>query len=307
MPIDRSNREYFVEDFLFKRNERVPDVELCGEEKVLNSPIVERGFEKICDTYNPRHKNVLFSLCASTRPYLKSYKWMKLNEFFGTTCDLIIISNGGIIPMEYMYCYPYLTYDAPHSEGGEFDELYKDKMKRRLNTFLQKFGKNWDTKIYLFNEGTRNWQAVLEMGLDYLIPAPGFKTAHPEKVYLGFNEMRYPQLNYHILMEIARLTHTELTLQPKDKIEVVMEDYILGLSNKGYTINELTQIFLKKYPMYTEGYVSTYIKKITKDYVAPDADKYICGLEKKFIMIDELIYTINSKDKIIQKKQSLFY
>jgi hypothetical protein len=115
--------------------------EIKGEVNVLKSPMIETAFQKILKDFIPKSEIAFLSLCTSTRPYNKSYKWKRImndfNSFFNIKFDYIVCSNGGIIPEQYWYSYPYLTYDA-HGES-DTDELYKEYFERRLIQFFERF------------------------------------------------------------------------------------------------------------------------------------------------------------------------
>lgn len=149
------------EDFLFDKNSRVPDEELHGDEKVLLSPLVEGAFQKIYTDYYPKHKNVIFSLCTTTRPYIYSTKWSVIDECFGDKCDMIVCSNGGIIPLEYMNCYPFLSYNAPHDLTGKTDDLYMEVFERRLTQFFSK--NSWENCFFIFAPGSRNYRSIQKL------------------------------------------------------------------------------------------------------------------------------------------------
>lgn len=191
------------ENFLFKQNERCSDDELFGEEKVLHNPIIDVALDRIMEDYTPSHKKVIFSLCTSTRPYLKGIKWKTFYENFGNYCDLIICSNGGIIPMEYMNCWPYLTYDA-HS-SAKFDDLYNELFEKRLTKFLGKFGNCWEKKIFTFLPSSRNRRVIEKLGYEALLPSIEVYNDVREHGSPGVNILRYPQCAEQCLNEMARV------------------------------------------------------------------------------------------------------
>ena len=195
------------EDHLIPLTERVPDSELIGEEKVLNSPVVEQAFQKILQEYKPRNSIAIFSLCTQSRPYIKSLKWKILDECFGDVCDLIVCSNGGIIPSDYWNCYPYLTYDAPHTPSGKWDDLYCEIFGRRLKQFLSKHP--YDKCIFLFTPDTRNYKSILknlESGWK-LLPTPEMyrKTIDLEDVFIGIPRKSFGVLGVDCLLEIEKI------------------------------------------------------------------------------------------------------
>lgn len=121
---------------LIPKSKWVDESEIQGsDEKVLKSAIIQEAFEQILLQHKPKHKIAFVSLCTSTRPYSKSVKWKNFKRMYSDCCDLIISSNGGIIPMEFEECYPYLTYDAPYTNSS-FNELYSETLYTRLNRFF---------------------------------------------------------------------------------------------------------------------------------------------------------------------------
>jgi predicted RNA-binding protein len=103
---------------------------------VLYSPIMERAFKRIVELHTPKHQIAFCSLCTVTRPYSTGRKWKTLKQHYSTMCDLIINSNGGVIPIEFERQYPYMTYDA-HGRK-EFDKQYIEVLTARLKTFFSK-------------------------------------------------------------------------------------------------------------------------------------------------------------------------
>lgn len=191
------------EDFLFKNYERCPDEDLFGEEKVLHNPIIDTALDRIMEDYTPSHNKVIFSLCTSTRPYLKGIKWKTFYENFGTHCDLIICSNGGIIPMEYMNCWPYMTYDA-HS-SAKFDDLYNELFERRLVKFLNKYSSHWDKKVFTFLPTSRNRKVIEKLQYETLLPSMEVYEDIRKNGSPGVNTIRYPQCAEQSLNEMATI------------------------------------------------------------------------------------------------------
>lgn len=211
------NFEIKPPDYLFSEVEQEirPDCNiqnLTGEETVLKSQVIEDGFERILEDFTPIHDVVIFSLCAATRPYIKSLKWKKLYEYFGDVADLVVCSNGGIIPMQYMYCYPYTVYEA-HRTTNKYDQLYKDTMMRRLRRFLDKFGDRYKTVIYYFSPCSRNAEAIREAG--DTIPGILLPTKETYRYGLdhrtpGINNNRYPLLGKPLIEELSKAVYSNL-------------------------------------------------------------------------------------------------
>lgn len=151
-------------DFLIPKEEWVDESEIQGtDEMVLNHPMMERAFNRIVETFTPHHKIALVSLCTATRPYSKSRKWKKFIEKFSDNADMIICSNGGIIPIEYEDCYPYLTYDA-HGMA-RYDKMYIQKIYERLMIFFTKH--HYDVIVFNFRPSLRNRKSALKFVEDY--------------------------------------------------------------------------------------------------------------------------------------------
>lgn len=149
---------------LIPKKEWLPPSAIQGEEiKTLRSPMIEKAFQEILRQYKPKHDVALVSLCTATRPYSKSRKWKTFIEKFGDDADMIVCSNGGIIPLEFESCYPYLTYDA-HGEG-KYDKLYINTMYRRMSIFFEKF--KYKKIILNFRPNMRNRIGALAFQRDY--------------------------------------------------------------------------------------------------------------------------------------------
>lgn len=217
--LDIKPHNYLFSEEEIKSRKDCQEDELHGEEKVLNSMVVEEAFNKILNDYKPKHKNIIFSLCTSTRPYLKSIKWKTFYKYFGDSCDLVICSNGGIIPIEYMYCFPFMEYDA-HRESSKTDELYKNKMKERLTKFLTVFGNNYEKIIYTFLPSSRNAEAIKEMGKEsrgILLPTMEVYNDIRKNGYPGVNTLRYPQCAGQALKEMASYLNIEIDLNKNEQ------------------------------------------------------------------------------------------
>lgn len=192
--------------------------ELEGEEKVLNNQAVDDAFERILNDFKPKHNKVIFSLCSASRPYITSLKWKSFHEHFGDVADLVICSNGGIIPIEYMCCFPFMEYDAHRANAGT-DQLYKDKMRERLNRFLDKFGKDYEIIIYSFLPSSRNAEAIREMdgARGVLLPSNEVYRDIIDNGCPGVNSRRYPQCAKQAIDEMAKHLKVEVRLPYNQK------------------------------------------------------------------------------------------
>ena len=200
-------------DFLLKPEERGPIELLHGEFNTLHNTDIELAFQRILQTFKPKHNKAIFSLCTSTRPYIQSIKWATFNRNFGGDCDLIVCSNGGIIPMEYMCCYPFLEYDA-HREP-KYDELYNERFEYRLETFLEKFGANYKVKVFSFLPSSRNRVVLEKLGYANIVPTDTTYQKIKNSDEKGINLLRYPQCSIHSLREMSEILGVPLKNQPK--------------------------------------------------------------------------------------------
>lgn len=148
-------------DLLIPRDEWVDPKLICGNDRqVLCSPVIQKAFERILTLHKPKHRIALFGLCTTTRPYSTSVTWKKRKKMWGGVADLIITSNGGVIPIEFENCYPYLTYDA-HGHK-QYDELYKYILGQRLLTFLRTF--SYQFCVFHYRPKLRNHHMCLTVG-----------------------------------------------------------------------------------------------------------------------------------------------
>lgn len=189
---------------LIPEEEWVPEEEIQGNElKVLQHPMVQKAFLKILNLHKPKHDIAFVSLCTSTRPYSNSPKWKKFKELFGDRCDLIISSNGGIIPIEFEECYPYLTYDA-HG-NSKYDDIYNQILFNRLVLFFRKFP--YKHIIFNFRPTLRNRKAALKFRQEYfksniyILPSPEtYEKARQNK--FKPRGSYFPDLSYEVLKEL---------------------------------------------------------------------------------------------------------
>jgi hypothetical protein len=119
---------------LFEEHEWVPTAELTGEKNVLTSPLLHEAFNRIVNQHVPVQKTAFLSLCTATRPYYNSKKWKKYIAEFKNKVDMIVVSNGGMMPEEFWESYPYLNYDAGDHED---DDLYISVMYDRMLEFFK--------------------------------------------------------------------------------------------------------------------------------------------------------------------------
>lgn len=213
---------FYDEAHLVPFKDRPPEGEgLIGEGVLLENPLIDELSKKMREEYEPKHKFAIFSLCTSTRPYLNSPKWRTFYNNFGDIADLVICSNGGIIPIEYQYCYPFRAYDA-HGDSA-YDELYKEKFKDRLDKFLALHAHKWDKIILSFLPSSRNREVIkdYDKGNDkfYVVPSLEVYDRIQKEGSPGVNTMRFPQAAKQHQQEIADIFGVEL---PKKKGIIVV-------------------------------------------------------------------------------------
>lgn len=191
-------------DYLIPRDEWVEAEDIQGDEmKVMKSPVIRKAFEKICNEYRPKHKTCIVSLCTTSRPYSKSQKWKVFEKEFGEAADLIVCSNGGIIPQKYWNCYPYLTYDA-HAQS-KYNKYYINYCYRNMLEFFEKH--HYDRIILNFRPNMRNRIAALAFQRDFkgsseVVIVPTVK-AYRKAQKSGFPRGKmFPDLDPNVLAEI---------------------------------------------------------------------------------------------------------
>lgn len=141
MPKERINQG---SELLIPKEEWISPNEMLGQKKVLNSPLLNKAFKRILELHKPKSNIAFVSLCTSTRPYSKSVKWQQFLKYKDDV-DLIVCSNGGIIPIDFEECYPYLTYDSLGEK--KYDKLYTKKTYVKFKMFFEKF----DYEYIIFN------------------------------------------------------------------------------------------------------------------------------------------------------------
>lgn len=193
-------------DRLIPKEEWIDKRHIQGDEyKVMNNPTIHKAFNRILELHKPHRKIALVSLCTSSRPYSTSAKWKKFIELFGDNADLIVCSNGGIIPMEFWNCYPFLTYDA-HGQA-KYDRYYIRYVYNNLMKFFNKF--HYDKIVFNFRPGLRNRIAAEAFRKNYkgtsqIVILPTEK-AYREAQRAGFPAGKmFPDLDPRVLKELKQ-------------------------------------------------------------------------------------------------------
>lgn len=158
-PVEKHQRQ--GTDDLIPRTDWCDLAEIQGRDPdVLRSPTIGRAFERVVETWRPRHPIALVSLCTATRPYTASLKWSAFAAAFHDQADLIVCSNGGIIPLPMERCFPFLNYDA-HGEA-QFDDEYVRVVGQRLGVFLRQH--RYRRVIFNFRHNMRNHRIAVDLG-----------------------------------------------------------------------------------------------------------------------------------------------
>jgi hypothetical protein len=144
---------------LIQKHDWIPASDMDSDGKILAHPLFDTTFERILEDYKPIHKTAFVSLCTVTRPYYYSRKWKKFIESFGDFADMIVGSNGGVIPRDYWNSYPFLNYDGFHDP--KVDEEYKAKFGYRLEKFLRTH--SYEYVIANFRPNQRNTPVIEEL------------------------------------------------------------------------------------------------------------------------------------------------
>jgi hypothetical protein len=181
---------------------------------VLGSPTMERAFQAVLKLHRPTHPIALCSLCTTTRPYSAGKKWKALRQMFGGACDLIVTSNGGVIPLPFETQFPYLNYDA-HGEA-EFDAAYIAKLGARMDTFFRRH--RYRYVMFMYRHNLRNARIAERLGPalkrdgvieDFaLLPtAAQYKQSQAERFHLSGYKM-FPELYPTMLRPVLEQVKT---------------------------------------------------------------------------------------------------
>lgn len=211
----KSNEAYGdTGELLISREEWVPPSELDGEENVLTSPHMKTAFEKIMDMHVKTSDICFLSLCTATRPYSKSFKYKTFIEAFGNKADIVINSNGGVIPLPFESEYPFMTYNAKR-KNKQFDEVYYLTLCERLWAFLTKF--EYSYVVANFNPDQRNYRYGTDV-LNYALAQQAIK---------GFRFAPSAALRKHY-KTLDKTFHQKLN---PDTHPVILEDIIHAIEN----------------------------------------------------------------------------
>ena len=265
----RKDKYLLPRDYLIPKS-RWDSEDLTGEVNVYNSQIIEDAFLKILDDFTPQYKFALISLCTNSRPYHKSRKYEKILNLMGEDVDVIVGSNGGIIPRSYWNCYPFLEYDA-HREP-EYDHLYCEKFDYRLGRFLEKFTSQYEKIVFLFTPVERNYPICekyckiypncvlipsremydnIDWNEKYLNIYRRYKPAHPDILNKVCEELGLPQ-------RAERIDSSQYTMNMEDVLNEVVKQL---KPNTPYTRDELVEMMIKYPTPYNVNYMQMVLPK----------------------------------------------
>lgn len=198
-------------DYLLKKDVWCELTEIQGHDPdVLYSVTMEKAFQNIITTHTMHHRIALFSLCTATRPYSVSRKWSTYLKEFEKDCDLIIHSNGGIIPIEYEGQFPYLNYDA-HGEK-KYDKIYIEVGIRRMKEFLSRHPYQFILFNYRHNmrnvkiaEAVGPWAVKSGFTQEYaILPTKAHYERAQKEGFADAGYKMYPELWPSILNEVKQ-------------------------------------------------------------------------------------------------------
>lgn len=116
---------------------------LVGQtEKQLLHPHYETIMKYIYNNHQKKNDVLVIFECSNSKPYSNSHI-LKTNfiDKFSDQCDFAVMSNPGVIPMEYSNYYPYRYDEWDHSrETPEIVERYVEVNIQRTLSYVSHFG-----------------------------------------------------------------------------------------------------------------------------------------------------------------------
>lgn len=198
-------------ELLLPRSSWAPLSAIQGNDLTMfQSPTIAAAFDRVLSTWRPRSPIMLTSLCTATRPYTASRKWWAYSALFGRDVDLIVCSNGGIVPLPYEREYPFLNYDAKGQ--SQYDAEYIKVVGARLAEFIRTM--RYKHVIFAFLQGMRNRviaerlgpQLVADGTIDSfaILPSDAARQqARDEGAYMAPGFRMYPDLWPCVIEELA--------------------------------------------------------------------------------------------------------
>lgn len=146
-------------DKLVPRDQWAPASELHGDLKILQSPVFEIAQRAIVEQHVPKHPIAYCGLCTETRPYSSGTKWQTIKQRIGAEVDLIVLSNAGVIPLQFERQYPYLTYDGLGVPDN--DPLFLQTNRPRWEAFFSRH--RYELVIFHLRPNQRNRSLAEEL------------------------------------------------------------------------------------------------------------------------------------------------
>jgi hypothetical protein len=154
--IDKANDKSILvgDEQLIPKSDWIKFSEMDSERKILDDKfgIFNDAFQKILNEHTMNSKILFMSLCTSTRPYHAGIKWKTFVELFGETTDMLVVSNGGLIPRQYWHSYPFKNYDGKSQK--DTTKEYQTILRNRLEVFIKKHP--YDYVLANFRPNLRN-------------------------------------------------------------------------------------------------------------------------------------------------------
>lgn len=115
---------------------------LYGESELqLFHPHYQIIRDYIKEHYKPKHKILLIMECTNAKPYISSKNSQLWAKEFGDKVDMAVMSNLGVILLEYSNYYPYRQDNWDHTaETPDMTELYTETCAHRAVEFKEHFG-----------------------------------------------------------------------------------------------------------------------------------------------------------------------
>lgn len=117
--------------------------------KQMTHEHITQARQYIYDNYQPRHTTALLMLCANRKPYHLNQNILHGIRNSKGVADLIIVSNPGMIPIEYDNLYPFRYYEwDEREETEEIQATYTTLVTQWIGDFFKRFP--YYTKVVSF-------------------------------------------------------------------------------------------------------------------------------------------------------------
>ena len=110
-------------------------------EKQLFHPHYDILKDHIFQNHTSNSKILIILECSNSKPYSNSHNIKNFYNRYKDIADFAVISNPGIIPIEYSNFYPYRYDEWDHyKESQEIEDLYVEVNKERFYEYVKHFG-----------------------------------------------------------------------------------------------------------------------------------------------------------------------